>query len=111
MPLPLPSDPPIALAPPAGIPRADDPLRGILLVVAATVFFSLSDAVAKHVSVTLPVLEVAWMRYLVFVALTLAPAARHGCATLRTRRPALQTLRGVSIVVSAILFLYGLRLG
>jgi drug/metabolite transporter (DMT)-like permease len=89
--------------------RGDDPLRGILLVIAATVLFSVSDATAKYVSQTLPVIEVAWFRYAVFVALTLPPALRHRRAALDTRRPATQVVRGLAVVLSAILFVYGLR--
>lgn len=96
---------------PAGPPvaRADDPVRGILLIVAASLFFSLSDATAKFVSETLPVTEVAWVRYVVFVTLTLLPALRLGRATLRSRKPVLQVMRGIAIVASALLFLYGLQ--
>lgn len=111
MPLILPFTQPraaAAIAVPGAI-RADDPLRGILLVISATVFFSMSDATAKYTSQTLPVIEIAWVRYVVFVVLTLLPAVRHGRATLRTRRPGMQVARGVAIVASAIFFLFGLR--
>jgi drug/metabolite transporter (DMT)-like permease len=111
LPLLLPfTSPRAAPAPPIpAVPRADDPLRGILLLIAATVFFSMSDATAKYVSETLPVIEVAWVRYAVFVVLTMLPALRRGGGRLRTRRPGMQVLRGVAIVASAILFLFGLR--
>ena len=73
---------------PALVPRllslrllADERRRGILLLLAATVFFSCSDATSKYVTRTLPVIEVAWVRYAVFVLATLAvavKAALHG---------------------------------
>src|SRR5271170_5388105 len=88
----------------------DTPLRGIMLVVSASIFFSLSDATTKYVTQTLPVIEVAWIRYLVFVLLTALPAMRDHGAALRTRRPVMQTARGMAIVGSALLFVYGLRL-
>jgi drug/metabolite transporter (DMT)-like permease len=109
LPLLLPFTAPRAAIPLAGVARADDPLRGIVLVIAATVFFSLSDATAKYVSETLPVIEVAWVRYVVFVVLTLLPAVRNGRATLYSRRPVTQVVRGVAIVASAVFFLFGLR--
>ena len=95
---------------PAGAARADERLRGILLLLAVTVFFSTSDTTAKYVTRTLPVIEVAWVRYVVFVLVSLLPVLRGGGAELlRTRRPVQQTLRGMAIVASALLFLLGLR--
>jgi drug/metabolite transporter (DMT)-like permease len=88
----------------------DTPMRGVLLVVGASIFFSVSDATTKYVTQTLPVIEVAWVRYLVFVLLTALPAMRDHGAALRTRRPVQQVVRGLAIVGSALLFVYGLRL-
>lgn len=85
-------------------------MRGIVMVVIASVFFSISDATAKYVTQTLPVIEVAWVRYLVFTLLATLPALRDHGATFRTRRPMLQLLRGLGIVSSALFFVYGLRL-
>jgi drug/metabolite transporter (DMT)-like permease len=104
----------VSLARPIALPRpqatpADDPLRAILLVLAASVLFSISDATAKRVSETLSPVEVAWIRYLVFVLLALLPAVRGGRAVLYTRRPVLQAVRGVGVAASAVLFIFGLR--
>jgi len=87
----------------------DDPVRGILLIVGASLLFSISDATAKYVTQTLPVFEVAWIRYLVFVLLATLPALRHRGAGLRTRRPVAQVLRGLCIVGSALFFVFGLQ--
>lgn len=97
---------PLAAAAPA---REDNALRGIVLVVGATLLFSISDVTAKSVSATLPVVEIIWVRYLVFTLLTVAPAARRGFSGLRTARPLAQAGRGVAVVVSALLFVLGLR--
>ena len=88
----------------------DRPLRGILLVVASTVFLASSDAMAKYLTVRLPTVEVAWMRYLVFVAI-MCPAviAASPKKTLRTARPWLQALRGLTLVGSSLLFMSALR--
>ncbi len=94
--------------PPIAAQRADEPLRGILLVIGALLLFSTSDATAKYVTRTLPAIEVAWVRYAVFVLLTLAPAVRQGPALLRTRRLWLQLGRGVAVALSALLFILGL---
>ena len=95
---------------PAAASRADERLRGILLIVGATMLFSTSDVTAKYITQRLPVIEVAWVRYLVFVLAALAPAARRPLAELLgTRRPAQQAARGLAVVLSALLFLLGLR--
>jgi drug/metabolite transporter (DMT)-like permease len=103
-PLPVPSSTAIRSARAA---PAEDRLRGVLLVVGATITFSLSDTTAKYVTQTLPAIEVTWVRYVVFVLLAASLAARRR-RPFRTARPALQVGRGVAIVVSAILFILGL---
>ncbi len=86
-------------------PRADDPLRGILLMLLALVLFSISDGLSKLLSQTLPPLEVVWLRYLTFmVPVAFVLARRGGGAVLRPRAPRLQVLRGLCVVVSAISF-------
>jgi drug/metabolite transporter (DMT)-like permease len=100
-----------ALAPITATPlaRPDNVLRGILLLVSATIMFSVSDVTAKAVSATLPVVEVAWVRYCVFVLLTVVPALGHGSRALATRMPGQQVLRGVAVLASALLFILGLQ--
>ena len=55
------------------IPR-DQPLRGIVLMLAALAFFSCSDAASKLMTATLPAAEVAWLRFCVFTLLILGAA-------------------------------------
>src|SRR5579875_152679 len=97
----------VAVSGPAARPGSapvDDPLRGILLLVAAMLLFSLSDATAKFLSQALPAIEIAWLRYLVFVLLML-PAARQGRSRLVSRRPGLQAWRALSLLGSSIFFI------
>jgi drug/metabolite transporter (DMT)-like permease len=101
--------PPRPEPPPAPAPQADNPLRGVPLLVAAVTIFSVSDALAKHLGQFLPPVEVAWMRYATFLLLTLAPALRAGPAIFRSRAPALQILRGLALVGSALSFMAALR--
>jgi drug/metabolite transporter (DMT)-like permease len=98
---------PAKLAP--GRRAGDEPLRAILLVIGASIVFSISDATAKYVTETVPVFETAWVRYLVFVAFTTLPALRNRAAALRTRRPFAHILRGLAIVGSALFFVFGLQ--
>lgn len=70
----------------------------ILLVVAATLCFSVLDASAKWLVQSLPVLQVVWVRFaahVVLMALILAP--KHGTAIVRMRSPKLQLLRGLML--------------
>jgi len=84
-------------------------LRGVPLILATVTIFSVSDALAKHLGQFLPPVEVAWMRYATFLALTLAPALRGGSTALRSKAPALQILRGLALVGSALSFMVALR--
>ncbi len=106
----FPAPPPPRPEPPkAPASQADDPLRGVPLIVAAVTLFSVSDALAKHLGQSLPPVEVAWMRYATFLLLTLVPVLRGGPAALRSKAPVLQVLRGLALVGSALSFIVALR--
>jgi drug/metabolite transporter (DMT)-like permease len=105
--LPLPEKKSTARAAPA---RADRPFRGIALILASTVFLGASDVTAKYLSTTLPSIEIAWIRFLVF-AMIMVPAMLPGSPlfALRTGRPGLQAMRGVALLLSSLFFISGLR--
>ena len=88
--------------------RLDNPLRGVVLLIVATVFFSVSDVMAKYLTRSLPVIEIAWLRYVAFVALAAWLDLRSGPGRFHVRRPVLQVLRGLGLVGSAILFMAAL---
>jgi drug/metabolite transporter (DMT)-like permease len=88
--------------------RADHPLRGIGLIVTSTVFLACSDALAKYLSLTLPPVEIAWIRFLVFFIIVIPMMAR-GSSVLRSNRPGLQVWRAVGLVISSLFFISGLR--
>jgi drug/metabolite transporter (DMT)-like permease len=106
-PLPLPERKPSARRAPA---RTDRPFKGIALILASTVFLGTSDVTAKYLSATLPSIEIAWIRFLVF-ALIMTPAMVPGTPlySLRTTRPAFQLMRGLALLGSSLLFISGLR--
>ena len=106
-PLPLSDKKPVHRAAPA---RADRPFRGIALILASTVFLGASDVTAKYLSGTLPSIEIAWIRFLVFAAI-MAPAMVPGSPlfALHTPRPGLQLLRGAALLGSSLFFISGLR--
>ncbi|MGO4716909.1 DMT family transporter [Bradyrhizobium sp. 2TAF24] len=88
----------------------DRPLRGIPLVLLSTVFLSSSDTMAKYLALRLPAVEIGWLRYLMFALLmcpiVLAASPRQA---MRTVRPGLQVLRGLTLVGSSLLFISALR--
>jgi drug/metabolite transporter (DMT)-like permease len=107
--IPLPSAPKKS-AVPAAPARADRPFRGIALILASTVFLGTSDVTAKYLSATLPSIEIAWIRFLVF-ALIMVPAMVPGSPlyALPTGRFGLQLMRGVALLGSSLFFISGLR--
>ena len=73
-------------------------------------FLGASDVTAKYLSATLPSIEIAWIRFLVF-ALIMSPAMVPGSPlyALQSSRPGLQLLRGAALVGSSLFFISGLR--
>lgn len=90
--------------------RADRPFRGIALILLSTVFLGTSDTTAKYLSATLPSIEIAWIRFIVFLVIMM-PVMVPGSKlfALRTTRPKFQLLRGLALVGSSLLFISGLR--
>lgn len=86
----------------------DNFLRGAPIMLLATVLFSISDVLAKYVTQTVPPVELAAIRYGVFVLLAAIPFLRSRRPSMRSRRPALQVLRGVGVVGSAVFFILSL---
>jgi drug/metabolite transporter (DMT)-like permease len=90
--------------------RADRPFRGIAMILASTVFLGVSDAIAKYLSATLPSIEIAWIRFLVF-GMIMVPAMLPGSPlyALQSERRGLQLMRGVALLASSLFFISGLR--
>jgi drug/metabolite transporter (DMT)-like permease len=87
----------------------DDPLRGVALVLASTLFLACSDATAKYLAASLPVVAIAWLRYLGFSLIMLAAVLAQAPAPVRSAHPGLQVLRGIGLVSSVLLFISSLR--
>ncbi len=106
-PIPLPEKKSAARKAPA---RADRPFKGIALVLASTIFLGASDVTAKYLSATLPSIEIAWIRFLVF-ALIMTPAMMPGSPlfALQTNRLGLHLMRGAALLGSSLFFISGLR--
>jgi drug/metabolite transporter (DMT)-like permease len=91
----------------------DNLLRGGGLMLAATALFSLSDTMAKYITQSVPAVELATIRYVVFVLMAAAPFLRPFGGSgrrprMHSRRPLLQIVRGVGVVGSALCFILAL---
>ena len=108
--LPLPEENPGQAIPAKVAPaRADRPLRGIALLLLSGIFLGSSDATSKYLSTTLPSIEIAWIRFLVFAVIMIpAMVPASPLFALRTRRPILQITRGMALLGSSLLFITGL---
>ena len=73
-------------------------------------FLGISDVTAKYLSATLPSIEIAWLRFLVF-AMIMVPAMVPGSPlfALRTGSVPLQLMRGAALLGSSLFFISGLR--
>ena len=88
---------------------SEDPLRGIALHSGATVLFAVADTTAKFLSTSLPVIEIQWIRYVLFFVLAAILASRAPRRRLLPNNPKLQILRGLAVTGSSILFVFGVR--
>jgi drug/metabolite transporter (DMT)-like permease len=94
---------------PANYPRIDNPLRGIMLSLLASTVFAVSDSTSKFLTESMPVVEIAWIRYMIFLIFCGWLARSTDLRALWPRSPALQMLRGLCVVGSAVLFVFGIR--
>ena len=89
--------------------QTEDPLRGIALHSGATVLFAVADTTAKYLSASLPVIEIQWIRYVLFFGLAILLAHRMPLRALRPNNPKLQIARGLLVTGSSVLFVFGVR--
>lgn len=82
--------------------RPERTLVGVLALLACTALFPISDTAAKLLTTSMPPVEVAWLRYLVFLIMT-APALLRGRAMLATERPKLQFARALASALSTVI--------
>lgn len=88
---------------------AEDPLRGIVLHSGATVLFAVADTTSKYLSASLPVVEIQWIRYVLFFGLAILLARRMPLRGLRPNNLKLQIARGLLVTGSSVLFVFGVR--
>ena len=84
--------------------------KGILWQIIGMLFFGSMDAVSKHLTSSLPVIEILWVRYLFFALFGFLLAVYYsGLRGLRTSIPFLQIARGLALVFEIVLFTYAFR--
>lgn len=83
--------------------------RGFYWVLLAFFLFSLCDVLTKQVSTSYHPIQVAWARQAGLFAGAIGILWAGGRSVLRSRRPGLQILRGVTSIVSTISFVAALR--
>ncbi len=87
------------------MPPRHRPILGAGLMLCALAMLPGMDAIAKHLSATLPTVEVTWGRFL-FYAVVIGPiaVAKFGRRAVRPAMPRLQILRGLLFAGSAYAF-------
>ncbi len=91
--------------PSAGLPGAPHPLLGIALIVGASAFFALLDAVIKILAERYSPVMLSWTRYFFHLLVMLVVFGRsRGMTLVRTRRPLAQIGRGATLALSALSF-------
>ena len=87
-----------------------NPLKGVALVLAATLLFASADTIGKHLAMLYAASLVLAVRYTINLGLvTLVMAPRHGAALWHTRRTGLVILRGLCLALASISMLMALR--
>lgn len=87
----------------------NQPLKGIALLILATLLFSSHDTLSKYLSGFYPIIMVVWVRYVVhtlLMACIFMPSA--GLRVLRTKRPGLQVMRAGCLLGTSLFFTTGL---
>jgi len=86
-----------------------DVRRGILWMLATTIFFASLDSTAKYLTHSLPVAEIVWGRYLFHAIFCVLWAGRSLPTVLLHARFGAQALRGIFLVATTALYFYAIR--
>lgn len=90
--------------------RDGNPLKGVALVLAATLLFALGDTLGKHLSMLYAATLILSARYLINLVLVLVTMwPRHRSAVWRTNRTGLVLLRGLFLATATFTMLLALR--
>ena len=88
---------------------ASRPALGIAVMVAGVVVLASTDAVSKHLTLSFAVVQILWVRFVVFGAVgTFLALRKSGLRGLRTKRPVAQVARAVILNLANFIFVYSL---
>ena len=87
----------------------DKPLFGIGLSLTASIVFCVADTIVKRLANEMEIVQIAWMRYIVFVMMAFALTTRLGGSSFYVKAPKLQVARGLCLVCSSLFFVLGIR--
>jgi drug/metabolite transporter (DMT)-like permease len=84
---------------------------GVALMLLAMFLIVCNDAVGKHLTQQYSVWQLLWMRSWVWMALVLAWVSQSGGlrVALKSKRPLLQTIRALVLVVEVVVFVFAFR--
>ncbi|MBU0723384.1 MAG: DMT family transporter [Alphaproteobacteria bacterium] len=95
---------------PTGDKTADNLRTGILIILLGVLLFAGVDTLNKILGQTLTIVQILWVRFLIFVPIAMALAyRRQGGIVWRTQRPVLQGVRAVLLVVEMGFFVAALK--
>src|SRR5258708_3130219 len=89
--------------------RLDNPLRAIAMSTIPCVVFAIADVTSKFLSTSLPIVEIQWIRYVLFLGMAMVLAGRAPERALHPRNLKMQIVRGLCVTGSSVLFVYGIR--
>lgn len=91
--------------------QQDQIARGIFALILATLLFAAQDAITKHLTATVPIAQLMFVRYCFFALFAIAYASRRLSlrVAFRSQMPGLQLLRGLLIAGEMALFAFCLK--
>jgi drug/metabolite transporter (DMT)-like permease len=85
------------------------PAAGIAVMIAGMVILASTDAVSKHLTLSFAVIQILWVRFVVFAGVgTFMALRKKGLQGLRTKRPVAQVARAVILNLANFIFVYSL---
>ena len=96
----------------SGDETRSDTTRGIVLIVAAMMVFASHDAAIKHMAQTYPIVQIMWIRYMLFAVFALAIARRKQPIreSFRSKKTAMQIGRALMLVLDTGFFVLAVKL-
>lgn len=88
----------------------EDVRAGVLWMLLTTLFFVSLDATAKYLVAHYPVVEVVWARFAFHMGFVIIVLSRQLRVHAFTRRPWLQLARSLLLLVTTLLFFFGVKL-